>query len=150
MIFADYLKVKSEYEEQKILEKYQRERILPRPKTHYIHIVIFAFLYLIAVAIDVSLLCILPNTLTVIATTFFIPTFSEFYLRFLGIKIVECYQHYASDFTRRRCLCIPSCSEYAIICLKKYELICALVKIRKRLHITCSGDLYIIDFPYKK
>ena len=59
--------------------------------------------------------------------------FSDFYLRFLGIKAVECYQHYAKEETRRKCLCVPSCSEYAILCLKKYELIKALLKIKKRI-----------------
>ena len=37
--------------------------------------------------------------------------------------------------------------EYAILCLKKYELIHALLKIRKRLFVTCKGSDYIIDDP---
>lgn len=72
---------------------------------------------------------------------------AETYGRFLGIKIVECYQHYASEATRRKCKCVPSCSEYAILCLKKYGLIKALLKIKKRLFVTCQGFDYILDDP---
>jgi len=71
----------------------------------------------------------------------------ETYLRFYGVKLIECYQHYAKTETRRRCRCVPSCSEYAILCLKRYELIKALIKIGKRLFGTCKGSEFIIDMP---
>lgn len=75
----------------------------------------------------------------------------EIYLRYCLIQAVKCYQHYAKDETRRRCLCIPSCSEYAIISLKKiFPLIMALAKIRNRLYVTCDGTEYKLDFPCKK
>ncbi|MBQ9805334.1 MAG: membrane protein insertion efficiency factor YidD [Clostridia bacterium] len=65
----------------------------------------------------------------------------------MGIKLVECYQHYTSEEVRRRCLCVPSCSEYAIACFKKYWFIQAILKIRKRLYFTCQGDEYKLDPP---
>jgi len=48
-------------------------------------------------------------------------------------------------------MCVPSCSEYAIICLEKiFPLTVALLKIRKRLYKTCKGEDYKLDFPFKK
>ena len=72
---------------------------------------------------------------------------TEIVLRIVCIKIIECYQHYAKESTRRKCLCVPSCSEYAILCFRKYEFIYALLKIRKRLFVTCKGSDYIVDNP---
>lgn len=63
------------------------------------------------------------------------------------ILLIKCYQNYASVKTRRRCLCKPTCSEYAIAVLKKYNLFKALYKIRIRLFITCKGNVYQIDEP---
>ena len=63
------------------------------------------------------------------------------------IKLIECYQHYASEERRRRCLCMPTCSEYALIALRQYPLLVALKKIRIRLYRTCQGSWYKIDFP---
>lgn len=68
--------------------------------------------------------------------------------RFLLIKAVECYQHYAKEETRRRCLCMPTCSEYAIAVLKRFPLPKALRMIRKRLYVTCRDGQYKKDFPF--
>ena len=66
--------------------------------------------------------------------------------RFL-IYCIKIYQHYASEKIRRRCICKPSCSEYAIAVLKKYRLIKACYKIYIRLTRTCRGRKFIIDYP---
>ena len=65
----------------------------------------------------------------------------------LCIGLVECYQHYAPEERRRRCLCMPTCSEYALLVLKKDFLPIALCKIRKRLFKTCRDGNYQKDFP---
>ncbi len=67
-------------------------------------------------------------------------------LKHLLIVFIKCYQNYASEFVRRSCLCKPTCSEYAIIVLKKYCLFKALKLIYVRLFKTCSGK-YKIDYP---
>ena len=67
----------------------------------------------------------------------------------LLILCIRCYQHYAPEPLRRSCLCKPTCSEYAIIVIKRYCLIKALVLIYIRLFRTCTGKIYKIDFPYK-
>lgn len=128
---------------------YQNQRVIPRPKTKYIDVIAWSLLYLLIIA-----LCVILNIVIEQPFYYEIPIsiavyslISEFSLRFIGIKTVECYQHYAKEITRRKCLCVPSCSEYAILCLKKYELIHALLKIRKRLFVTCKGFEYKIDNP---
>ena len=60
---------------------------------------------------------------------------------------IEVYQHYAPEQIRRRCLCMPTCSEYAIACLQKYNLFSAVRKIYIRLVKTCRGTAYHIDEP---
>ena len=61
--------------------------------------------------------------------------------------IVLLYQKYASDETRRKCHCMPSCSEYALLALDKYFWPKALWKIFKRLTYTCCLPGYKVDYP---
>lgn len=69
-----------------------------------------------------------------------------FGMRRVLILCVECYQHYAPEEYRRFCLCKPTCSEYAIIVLKKHNLMNAMYLIYIRLTKTCR-DTYKIDYP---
>ena len=141
--------LRRQYEAQKQIEEYQIKRILSIPKTNKMMLFGWIVLLLALVVLCIVLGALLLNKLClriVIITVLLVVVF-ESYGRFLGIKAVECYQHYASEETRRRCLCVPSCSEYAILCLKKYGLIRALHKIRKRLYVTCQGSDYVIDWP---
>lgn len=61
--------------------------------------------------------------------------------------IVRLYQKCASESTRRRCRCMPSCSEYALLALDKYVWPKALWKIYKRLTHTCMEPGYKVDYP---
>lgn len=65
----------------------------------------------------------------------------------LLIGMVMLYQRYASETVRRRCLCKPTCSEYAILVLKKHSVPVGLYKIYVRLFRTCKGMDYVIDYP---
>ena len=149
MKYSDYVEILKKHEEQRTLEEYQRTRILPRPKTNSLSLSLYIALFFICLLVMILGTVFLPFG-TEIRIFIFIPIiliFCELYLRFLGIKAVECYQHYASEERRRKCLCKPSCSEYAILCFKKYCLFRALAKIRARLFKTCRGDEYKIDIP---
>ena len=141
--------LRRQYEVQRQIEDYQIKRILSVPKTNKIMLVgwIVLFIALVVLCIVLGVLLLNKICLRIVIITVLLVVVFEFYGRFLGIKAVECYQHYASEETRRRCLCVPSCSEYAILCLKKYGLIRALHKIRKRLYVTCQGSDYVIDWP---
>ncbi len=63
------------------------------------------------------------------------------------IGIIRLYQRYAPEDVRRRCVCMPTCSEYGILCLQKYNLIKALIMIYKRVFKTCGPLDYIEDWP---
>ena len=146
----EFTKILREYKEQKEIEEYQQHRVLVVPKTTYKHVILW---FVLGVIVDLGF-CIftylfinLSPTIKLIIILVFLLLFSELYLRFLGIKIVECYQHYSKEETRRRCLCVPSCSEYAILCFKKYIFVYAIIKIYKRLFKTCKGEDYKIDWP---
>jgi putative component of membrane protein insertase Oxa1/YidC/SpoIIIJ protein YidD len=67
--------------------------------------------------------------------------------RKLLVTAVELYQHYAPEEVRRKCTMMPSCSEYAILALRKYGVIKGLYKIYVRLTRTCRGGEYGIDYP---
>jgi putative component of membrane protein insertase Oxa1/YidC/SpoIIIJ protein YidD len=60
---------------------------------------------------------------------------------------VKFYQHYASEKTRRKCQCMPSCSEYALMALDKYYWPKALWLIYRRLTHTCCLPGYKVDYP---
>lgn len=60
---------------------------------------------------------------------------------------VKLYQHYASEGTRRKCHCMPSCSEYALLALDKYVWPKALWLIYRRLTHTCCLPGYKVDYP---
>ena len=144
---------RKEYAKQKKLEKIVNSRELIRPNVKKWQVAtVFAILPFLLALIIICLIFLKMSAITkillCIATAFFV---IEIYLRFCFVVLVKYYQAVAKEETRRRCQCIPSCSEYAILALKKvFPFIRALLKIRKRLYKTCNGEEYKIDFPIKK
>ena len=132
-------------EVQNEVDYYVMQRPLHRPRINLLYTIIIFFA---DIGVSVAISCILGNLLSVeryiplIFVLIFIHT-----LRLLGIVAVKCYQHYASEERRRRCLCKPTCSEYAILCFKKYLFAFAVIKIYRRLFVTCKGEDYKIDWP---
>jgi putative component of membrane protein insertase Oxa1/YidC/SpoIIIJ protein YidD len=138
-----------EEEYKKHLEKYIKERELIRPKTTLLPVILLFFGYIlssIATAFIIIKICNMQNYQWVMHLISFVAFFFVF-AKWILIKSVECYQHYASEELRRCCTCIPSCSEYAIAVLKKYNLFKALSKIRIRLFKKCGGWGFIQDEP---
>lgn len=131
-----------------IAKKYVLERPLIRPKTSILHILIAIISYTVTCWI---LAFVLINCLNIQhrALTYFIVYFMCFCIisKVLFIQLIKCYQHYAPEHIRRKCLCKPTCSEYAIAVLKKYLTIVALFKIVNRVFFTCRGTDYKIDEP---
>lgn len=66
-------------------------------------------------------------------------------LRYILIWFVRIYQHYAKSETRLRCCYTPSCSEYAILALKKYGAVIGCIKAIRRL-LRC-GPPGGVDYP---
>lgn len=75
--------------------------------------------------------------------------FMLFLLRWCLIDCIKLYQHYAPDEIRRRCRMMPSCSDYAIISLRKYGLIIGLILSFIRIYKRCGGT-YRIEYPSLK
>lgn len=144
---------RAEYVKQRKLERFVNQRGLHKPKTKKWQVALLTlltpFLLLCAVLFSFHLqICGIYKWITLVISLFFI---FEWHIRFCLIQTVKCYQHYAKEKTRRRCMCVPSCSEYAILCLKKiFPLFIALIKIRRRLYKTCKGGDYRLDFPFQK
>lgn len=66
-------------------------------------------------------------------------------LKYIMIWFVRLYQRYAKSETRLRCCYTPSCSEYAILAIKKYGVLIGGIKTVKRLR-RC-GPPGGIDYP---
>lgn len=150
---ADINTCRKEYIKQRKLEQFICQRNLERPSNKKFHVVILfsAALLLIVCAIVFSLLLPISEIYKILVSVTLLLVVFELYIRFCLIQTVKCYQHYAKAETRKRCMCVPSCSEYAILCLGRvFPLMFALIKIRKRLYKTCKGEDYKLDFPLKK
>ncbi len=66
-------------------------------------------------------------------------------LKYIMIWFIRVYQRYAKSETRLRCCYTPSCSEYAILALKKYGALIGGIKAVRRL-MRC-GPPGGIDYP---
>ena len=144
---------RQEYKKQKKLEVIVNSRVLKKPKIKKWQVAInFAILSFLFIQILVfSLLIDVKLIYKIVIFASLLILIIEIDLRLCLILLVKYYQAVAKEETRRRCKCIPSCSEYALISLSKiFPLIIALKKIKKRLYVTCDGEDYKIDFPTKK
>ena len=137
-------------EKQKMLEDIIKSRSLIRPKTKIITVLTWILAYLL-LSFFISTMVIYALQVTKYKWLLYLFSYIIFGFLFskkICIKAIECYQHYAKEETRRRCICVPSCSEYSISALKKYNIFKALNKIRIRLFKTCRGGFgYISDEP---
>ncbi|MDR0313188.1 MAG: membrane protein insertion efficiency factor YidD [Treponema sp.] len=135
-------------EEKEIARDYVLKRKLIRPKTNILSAVIFSsFLLLVSfiMSIIVKLVFVhIPFT--------FVFLFALFLMMFIFLKkiiigTVEIYQHYMPEQFRRRCLCMPTCSEYMILAVKKYGALKGMRRGLYRLIYICRGGDYKIDYP---
>jgi len=69
------------------------------------------------------------------------------FMRKILIHLIELYQHYAPEDVRRKCMCKPTCSEYAILSIRKYGAFFGMLKTLNRLFRRCQGNIYYIDNP---
>lgn len=126
-----------------------KTRSLIRPKTTiFSPLILTAGYVLVSFLVSISIIKIftLVNLSWLIYTLTYL-FFAFIFIKPILIKSIECYQHYAKEETRRKCVCIPSCSEYSIAVLKKYNIFKAIRKIIIRLFRTCGGYGYVEDQP---
>lgn len=130
-------------------KEYVLKKTLIRPKTTIVSLTIFVLEKVLIGAIFGVVICFVFDAYIIdLLLVTVISSLAVFLLslKTIAILCVECYQHYARDEYRRMCLCKPTCSEYAIIVLKKYNVIKAIILIYIRLTRTCR-DTYKIDYP---
>ena len=144
--------------EQNVAKSYCLHRPLYRPKTNIKMVLIWLFWFEIGIILTTFILgCILR---------YFGVSFSSFlgrdifyiynlisllflmiFFKQILILIIELYQHYAPEEMRRKCLLMPTCSEYAVLALQKHGVIKGLYKTYIRLTKKCKGETYYIDYP---
>ncbi len=155
-------------EEQIIAEQYVLERELERPDTDVKKAVQYTCGFtIISVALAIvsfhlfqrlGIFALLPDFFIQFQTqqpSIFCVLYCSIFVIFMGllalkravIGAVKLYQHYAPEDIRRRCLFKPTCSEYAILAIKKYGLIIGLIKTYIRVIYKCRGNIYRIDYP---
>ena len=154
--------------EQNVAEIYVNFRELVRPKTNFKKALICVLFFVLVTSLitwfihivfsTVGIFAYIPKNMLVFyeehfflsiivlyVIVFFINLF--FCLKYAVIGVIKLYQHYAPDEIRRRCLFMPTCSEYAIIAIRKYGITIGLYKSYFRLFFRCKGNIYMIDFP---
>lgn len=139
-------------EEQELVRKYVMERPLYRPPVTYgkalaIVLAVTVCLAVAAVA-EFFLLSSLGHSLSVLRYgAVCLSVAAVLFLRWLAVLCIRLYQHYAPEEVRRRCLLKPTCSEYAVIVIKKYGFVIGSIKTWMRLVCKCRGNVYYIDEP---
>lgn len=154
--------------EQDVAEIYVNERQIIRPvtnvKTAFISVLLFVLSTIIFtwilyfILMKVGIISYFPpmvqqycdenpalSAIILCAIVLFIELF--FCLKYAIIGVVKLYQHYAPEEIRRRCLFMPTCSEYTIMAVNKYGCIIGLCKSYYRLVYRCRGNIYQIDYP---
>jgi len=154
--------------EQDVADIYVNYRQIVRPNTNIKTVFISVFLFILITALltwfihyvfrSVGLFVYLPckvqnfcnahpvwSMVIVCATVISIEFF--FCFKYAVIGAIKLYQHYAPEEIRRRCLFMPTCSEYTIMAIRKYGSIIGLCKSYYRLMYRCRGNIYQIDYP---
>jgi len=138
----------TDVEEGKIVRDYVLRRELIRPKTNIVNAAYFlSFLLFVCFVVSMIMKFLFENIpfMLVYILTFFFMMF--ILLKKIIIGLVEIYQHYMPESFRRRCLCMPTCSEYMILAVKKYGALKGILKGFYRLKHTCKGFVYKFDYP---
>ena len=134
-------------EEQDTAWEYCYKRPLYRPRISAWSITVKT-LVLIAISLCLAfIVCRFTGISFVIALVSFIIAGVFLYAKKIVIGMIELYQHFAPEYIRRRCLLMPTCSEYMILAVKKYGAIRGVCKGINRLFTRCCGTVYRIDYP---
>ena len=137
--------------EQDTARNYSLNHELIRPNTNVITFILLILVFELISVVLAYIICHLLHWFGVTTSLGILHFLSSIIVLLIFLKknciiLIELYQHYASDETRRRCTMMPSCSEYALLALKKYNIFKVLYKTYIRLTTKCNGS-YIIDYP---
>lgn len=62
-------------------------------------------------------------------------------MKYVALQLIRLYQKYFRHFYRRRCIYVPTCSNYAIEAIAKYGVMRGSYYTFKRIK-RCNGALY--------
>ena len=134
--------------EQDVARLYVNERNLVRPDTNIKTAIIFVLLFMLSTSVFTWLVHCVFMTVDIFilcAIVIFIELF--FCFKYAVIGAIKLYQHYAPEEIRRRCLFMPTCSEYGIMAIRKYGAVIGLCKTYYRSVHLCRGIVYRINYP---
>lgn len=125
---------------------YCRHHELSRPNINWFLIVFVIIAFELLVYACLSWLPLSASSFLLLAETVHIVAFLIFG-RVILQMVVKIYQRYAPESLRRQCTCLPTCSEYALLALRKYAWPKALLLIIRRVTLTCQEPGYKTDYP---
>ena len=134
--------------EHRIAESYRKTHYLARPRTSILHVILYCLIFKV-LSLSFSAILVffakVPGGLWLwddMITLVLVFAFAKQIL----LTLIECYQHYAPEHVRRKCVFMPSCSMYAMLAIHKYNLFKAVHMIIGRLN-RCNGPVCSIDYP---
>jgi len=115
-----------------------KKRELVRPKINYWKTALNVLIPMI--------ICVIICRWSVFYAFVSLGLYSLIRLRGIMIWFIHIYQRYASEDIRLSCVYEPSCSEYMILSIKKYNVVYGCIKGIKRL-LRCHFPNGGIDYP---
>jgi len=134
--------------EQDVADRYVNKRQIVRPDTNIKTALVSVLLFMLATGVLTWLLHYVFMTVSIFilcAIVIFVELL--FCFKYAIVGTIKLYQHYAPEEIRRRCLFMPTCSEYTIMAIRKYGTVIGLCKSYFRLFYRCRGNIYMIDYP---
>jgi len=143
--------------EQSVVDIYVNRRPLVRPDTNIKTALFCVFLFVMDIGVFTGIIYFVLKSVGLSAPVpphfvcaAVVAVESLFCFKHAVIGAIKMYQHYAPEEVRRRCLFMPTCSEYAILAIRKYGVIIGLCKSFYRLVYLCQGNIYKIHYPWDK
>lgn len=126
-----------------------RNRRIERPDVSWSAALARSFiLIIIAIAAAIAAAAIWPESATAAPVAFESALAAAFLatMRSNAILAIRLYQRYAPEQVRRRCMMLPTCSDYAIMAIRRHGTLRGLAMTRRRLLHRCDGT-FTIDYP---
>lgn len=140
--------------EQELVKDYVLNHTLSRPKNNLKQLIVYAIIF---EAVVIALCYLISSQIDGGVKGNYLPGEALFFIinislglliiKRISLFFIKLYQHYAPNYIRRRCCLMPTCSEYAILSIKKHGAIIGLWRTYIRVTKVCTGDNYRIDYP---
>lgn len=127
----------------------QHQKVIKRPNVSWIH-GLTRLLLLIAggFAVSTIIVSVWPsaNSYRLILADVCAISLAILTARQNVLLAIRLYQCYAPEHIRRRCAMTPTCSEYAVLAIRRYGVLRGSLMTYRRLRHRCDGTP-VIDYP---